>query len=122
MTVCKIGCASADKYDKLVQVFAPPTAPNEFGEVDTFDLTKWNKIGSVYCTVRTGTAREVWKAREQESEVTAVFEAAYSSFSAQITGRHMLKINGQNYFIIGAHNEDENNVQVIIWCRSHQVR
>ena len=117
-----IPCVSSKKYDKLVAVHAPPTQPNDFGEVDTHDVTKWPKIGSIYCTVRTGTAREVWKAREQNSQVTAVFETPYTRFSKDLTGRHMLKINGRNYYVVGAQDKDEDNVEMVIWCGAELSR
>lgn len=118
MTTCKISCVSTGSDSRRFEFWTPPVASNVQQEVDADDLTQWTFVNAAYGTVNTGSGREVWKARTQIEEVSAVFMCDWTAVTAAITSMHAIRINQRHYQIITAINVDEANYKMNFWCRS----
>ncbi len=109
--------------NRKAEFLKQPLVVNALNEVDDSADADWPVQERAYCSVETGTGREVYKARQVHAEVSAVLTVDWSYGLSRITEDHRIRVtdpmgNATIYDIFHADDVDLGNHTIRFGCRA----
>lgn len=83
-------------------------------------IPDWVTLATVWASVEPLTSREIWAARQTQSDATHKVTVRYSNVLADLSGSVRLIFRGRLFHMTGNVNPDERRVSLVLECTEAQ--